>query len=178
MLVSGNLRVVHLTTHYSLKEALNYVKQKYILARLKLTDQSFRSWGFNDPRIAVAALNPHGGEGGILGMDEFEEIGPAVQSARKLGINASGPFPADTVFNRAIQGEFDAVLAMFHDQGHIPVKVHGFAKSVSVALGLPFIRTSVDHGTAFDIAGKGVAEADSMLEAIKVAVNLSLNKTL
>jgi len=178
MLVSGPLRVVHLTTHYSLKEALGYVTGERIFARLKLTHQSFRSWGIERPRIAVAGLNPHGGEGGILGNEEIEEISPAIKFAREMGIDARGPFPADTVFLRAIKGEFDVVLAMYHDQGHIPVKVFGFEKSVSVALGLPFIRTSVDHGTAFDIAGKGVAEAESMKEAIKVAVSLSRDKKL
>jgi 4-hydroxythreonine-4-phosphate dehydrogenase len=178
MLTSGPLRVIHLTTHHSLRDALNYVKKERILARLKLTHESFQSWGMEHPRIAVAALNPHGGEGGILGTEENEEIMPAVKAARDLGIDTRGPYPADTVFVRGINGEFDVVLALYHDQGHIPIKVYGFEKSVSVALGLPFIRTSVDHGTAFDIAGKGIADATSMIEAIKVAVNLSQQKTL
>jgi 4-hydroxythreonine-4-phosphate dehydrogenase len=172
MLVSEPLRVVHLTTHYSLKEAVGCVTRERILARLKLIQDSFESWGMNRPRIAVAALNPHGGEGGILGLEEIQEISPAVKAAQELGIDTRGPYPADTVFNRAVNGEFDVVLAMYHDQGHIAVKVHGFEKSISVALGLPFIRTSVDHGTAFDIAGKGIAEAVSMEEAIRVAVSL------
>jgi 4-hydroxythreonine-4-phosphate dehydrogenase len=111
-------------------------------------------------------------------MEEIQEIGPAVKDARELGIDARGPYPADTIFNRAINGEFDVVLAMYHDQGHIPIKVYVFEKSISVALGLPFIRTSVDHGTAFDIAGKGIAEAVSMEEAIKVAVSLVREKRL
>jgi 4-phospho-D-threonate 3-dehydrogenase / 4-phospho-D-erythronate 3-dehydrogenase len=178
MLVSETLRVVHLTTHYSLKDAVSCVTRERILERLKLTQNSFQSWGFVHPKIAVAALNPHGGEGGILGMEEIQEISPAVKGAREMGIDARGPYPADTVFNRAINGEFDVVLAMYHDQGHIPVKVHGFEKSISVALGLPFIRTSVDHGTAFDIAGKGIAEAVSMEEAIHVAVSLIQEKKL
>ena len=178
MLTSGPLRVVHLTTHYSLREALNYVNRERILARLKLIWNSLTNWGILHPRIAVAALNPHGGEGGILGNEEIQEISPAVKAAQELGIDARGPYPADTVFNRAIAGEFDVVLALFHDQGHIPIKVYGFEKSVSVALGLPFIRTSVDHGTAFDIAGKGIAEAESMLEAIKVAIQLVVEKKL
>jgi 4-hydroxythreonine-4-phosphate dehydrogenase len=178
MLVSGPLRVVHLTTHYSLREAVNHVTREYITRRLKLTQESFFSWGWERPRIAVAALNPHGGEGGILGKEEIEQIAPAVREARASGIDARGPFPADTIFNRAIKGEFDVVLAMYHDQGHIPIKVYGFNKSVSVALGLPFIRTSVDHGTAFDIAGKGIAEAESMQEAIRVAVSLYRDKRL
>jgi 4-phospho-D-threonate 3-dehydrogenase / 4-phospho-D-erythronate 3-dehydrogenase len=178
MLISGPLRVVHLTTHYSLREALDYVNRERILARLKLIWNSFTNWGMEHPRIAIAALNPHGGEGGILGSEEVQEISPAVKAAQGLGMDARGPYPADTVFNRAIAGEFDVVLALYHDQGHIPVKVYGFEKSVSLALGLPFIRTSVDHGTAFDIAGKGIAEAESMLEAIKLAVRLVVEKKL
>ena len=178
MLATGNLRCVHLTTHYSLREACDKVKKGYILQNLKLTDVSFRQWGFGKPIIGVAALNPHAGEGGMFGREEIDEIAPAVREAVKLGIDARGPFPADSIFNRAINGEFDVVLVMYHDQGHIPVKVHGFEKSISVALGLPFLRTSVDHGTAFDIAGKGIANAESMEEAIKTAVWLSQGKGL
>ncbi len=143
-----------------------------ILAKLKLTHDSFLKWGVKQPRIAVAGLNPHVGEGGLFGSEEIEEIEPAVKEAQQLGINARGPFPADSVFNRVINGEFDVVLALYHDQGHIPIKVYGFEKSVSIALGLPFIRTSVDHGTAFDIAGKGIANPESLTEAIKTAVKL------
>jgi 4-hydroxythreonine-4-phosphate dehydrogenase len=172
------LRVVHLTTHYSLRDALKHVTRDCILNRLKLTQDSFQAWGIKNPRIGVAALNPHGGEGGIMGREEIEEIVPAVKDAQQMGIHARGPFPADTIFHRAIGGEFDVVIAMYHDQGHIPVKVHGFEKSYSVALGLPFIRTSVDHGTAFDIAGQGIASADSMKEAIRVAVRLCLHRML
>jgi 4-hydroxythreonine-4-phosphate dehydrogenase len=178
MLATGNLRCVHLTTHYSLREACDRVKKDFVLERLKLTDASFRQWGFGKPIIGVAALNPHAGEGGMFGKEEITEIAPAVKEAVKLGIDARGPFPADSIFNRAIKGEFDAVLVMYHDQGHIPVKVHGFEKSVSVAMGLPFLRTSVDHGTAFDIAGKGIANAESISEAIKTAVWLSQGKGL
>ena len=178
MLATGNLRCVHLTTHYSLRDACDKVKKDFILERLKLTDASFRQWGFGQPIIGVAALNPHGGENGMFGREEIDEIAPAVQAAIGLGIDARGPFPADSIFTRAINGEFDAVLVMYHDQGHIPVKVYGFAKSVSVALGLPFLRTSVDHGTAFDIAGKGIANAESIAEAIKTAVWLSQGKGL
>lgn len=178
MLTTGNLRCVHLTTHYSLREACDYVKRDLILGRLKLTDRSFRQWGFGSPVIAVAGLNPHAGEGGMFGREEIDEIIPAVREALKLGIDARGPFPADSIFNRAMKGEFDVVLVMYHDQGHIPIKVHGFEKSVSIALGLPFLRTSVDHGTAFDIAGKGTANAESMEEAIKTAARLSQSKNL
>jgi 4-hydroxythreonine-4-phosphate dehydrogenase len=178
MLVSGRLRAVHLTTHHSLAEACRLVTRDRVLSRLELTHDSFTGWGFTSPRIGVAALNPHGGEGGMMGREEIEAIGPAVEAAAALGINARGPFPADSIFNRALAGEFDAVLAMYHDQGHIAIKVHGFAESVSVALGLPFIRTSVDHGTAFDIAGKGTADARSLEEAIRVAVGLCEQGTL
>ncbi len=143
-----------------------------ILAKLKLTHDSFLKWGVKQPRIAVAGLNPHAGEGGLFGSEEIEEIEPAVKEAQHLGIDARGPFPADSVFNRAINREFDVVLALYHDQGHIPIKVYGFERSVSIALGLPFIRTSVDHGTAFDIAGKGIANPESLIEAIKTAVKL------
>jgi 4-hydroxythreonine-4-phosphate dehydrogenase len=172
MLVSDNLRVVHLTTHYSLKEAVRRVKKELILARLKLAQKFFNDWGYSHPIIGVAALNPHGGEHGIMGNEELEEIVPAMTLAKEFGIDARGPFPADTIFNRALKGEFDVVIAMYHDQGHIPIKVHNVQKSVSIALGLPFIRTSVDHGTAFDIAWKGIADAVSMQEAIKQAVVL------
>jgi 4-hydroxythreonine-4-phosphate dehydrogenase len=172
MLMTGPLRVVHYTTHYPLRDVCKLVTREKIAARLKLIDRSFRQWGISHPCIAVAALNPHAGEEGMLGMEEIEEIAPAIEDIQKAGIDAHGPFPADTIFNRCINGEFDVVLAMYHDQGHIPVKVYGFEKSISVALGLPFIRTSVDHGTAFDIAGKGIASSQSMEEAIHIAVRL------
>ncbi len=173
MLVSGPLRVVHLTTHYSLKEACNMVTHRLILDKLMLIQQSFSTWGIVKTKIAVAALNPHAGEGGLFGREEIEEITPAITDAKSLGIEVSGPFPADSIFNRAINGEFDVILALYHDQGHIPIKVYNVEKSISIALGLPFIRTSVDHGTAFDIAGKGVADSRSLEEAIKAAIFLS-----
>ncbi|MQF69123.1 4-hydroxythreonine-4-phosphate dehydrogenase PdxA [SAR202 cluster bacterium AD-804-J14_MRT_500m] len=173
MLMSGKLRVVHLTTHRSLRVACDYVTRDRILSILKLTNDSLLEWGFSKPRIAAAALNPHGSDGGLLGTEEHTEISPAVSDAKALGIDASGPIPADIVFHQAIQGNYDAVLAMYHDQGHIPIKVHGFERSISVNLGLPFVRTSVDHGTAFDIAGKGIADHLSMIEAIRSAATLS-----
>ena len=172
MLVSGTLYTVHLTTHVSLRQACELVTRDRVLSRLRLTDREFRGWGYQEPRIAVAALNPHGSDGGLFGNEEAEQIAPALADARAEGIHATGPHPADSVFHRAIRGEFDVVLAMFHDQGHIPIKVHGFEESVSVALGLPIIRTSVDHGTAFDIAGQGVAQERSLVEALWVAANL------
>lgn len=173
MLMTGTLRVVHLSDHYSLKEACGLVKRELILARLKLIRDSFLKWNLDNPRIGVAALNPHGSDGGLFGDEEEKEISPAVEDAVKQRINAKGPFPADSIFYRAIGGEFDVVLAMYHDQGHIAVKVHGFELSVAVTLGMPFVRTSVDHGTAFDIAGKGIADHRSMVEAISTAVDLS-----
>jgi 4-hydroxythreonine-4-phosphate dehydrogenase len=178
MLMAKNLRVVHLTTHRSLRAACDYVKRDRILDFLQLTHDSFVRWGFSDPRIGVAALNPHGSDGGLLGHEEAQEIAPAVAAAQSRGITAVGPVPADVIFHQAIQNRYDVVLAMFHDQGHIPVKVYGFAESITANLGLPFVRTSVDHGTAFDIAGKGVADATSMREAIRLAVALSLGNGL
>jgi 4-hydroxythreonine-4-phosphate dehydrogenase len=176
MLASGPLRVVHLSTHYSLKNACERVNKERILGKVRLTHDCFQKWGIAHPRIAVAALNPHGGEGGLLGLEEIEQISPAVTAAQNQGIDARGPFPADSVFTRAVGGEFDVVIAMYHDQGHIPVKVYGFERSITLALGLPFIRTSVDHGTAFDIAGKGIASSRSLEEAILVAFGLSQGK--
>ena len=173
MLMAGKLRVVHLTTHRPLRLACDYVTRDNVLAKIMLTHGTFQGWGFPSPRIGVAALNPHASDGGLLGDEEATQIAPAVEAARASGVDVVGPVPADTVFNQAIEGMFDVVVAMYHDQGHIPIKVHDWARSVSVNLGLPFIRTSVDHGTAFDIAGKGVADHESMLEAIGVAVDLA-----
>ena len=173
MLMTDGLRVVHMTTHRSLRRACDYITRENVLSKLLLTYQSFKEWGFPSPRIGVAALNPHASDGGLIGDEEELQIAPAVQAAQERGILAEGPVPADTVFNQAIDGVFDVVLAMYHDQGHIAIKVHNWEKSISVNLGLPFIRTSVDHGTAFDIAGKGIADHQSMLEAIRVAVDLA-----
>jgi 4-phospho-D-threonate 3-dehydrogenase / 4-phospho-D-erythronate 3-dehydrogenase len=172
MLVSGKLRCVHLSTHYSLKDAIARITKERIVSRLVTTHEDFKRWGMPKARIAVSAINPHGGEGGLMGTEERDEMAPAVEEARGMGIDARGPYPADSVYVRAMRGEFDAVIAMFHDQGHIPVKVHGFEQSVSVALGLPIVRTSVDHGTAFDIAGKGIADELSMRESIRVAAEI------
>ena len=173
MLMTPGLRVVHLSTHKSLVEAGRFVTRANVLAKLRLCDSCLTEWGLRQPRIAVAALNPHGGEGGLLGREELDEIAPAVAAARAEGIRAEGPHPADSVFNRAIGGEFDVVLAMYHDQGHIAIKVHNFHESVTATLGIPLIRTSVDHGTAFDIAGKGVADATGAVAALRAAVVLA-----
>lgn len=173
VLMTPGLRVMHLSTHKSLIEAAKYVTRDVIVSRIHLAVTTFRQWGLEQPRIAVAALNPHGGEGGLIGREEIEEILPAVEHLRTEGFKVSGPIPADSVFNRAIAGEFDLVLALYHDQGHIAIKVHNFHESVTATLGIPFIRTSVDHGTAFDIAGSGCAKPDSMLAAIRMAVRLA-----
>jgi 4-hydroxythreonine-4-phosphate dehydrogenase len=178
MLISGTLRVVHLTTHRSLRLACDAVTKDNVLDKIRLTHTSFREWGFSNPRIAVAALNPHGSDGGLIGDEENEHILPAVITARETGIMVVGPIPADTVFHQAIRGQFDVVIAMYHDQGHIPVKVHGFEESVTINLGLPFTRTSVDHGTAFDIAGKGIADSTSMVESIRLAATIGAGKGL
>jgi len=173
MLIARKLRVVHLTTHRSLRLACDAVTKSNVFGKIKLTDTYFRRWGYKNPKIAVSALNPHASDGGLLGNEESTEIAPAINKARSMGINVVGPIPADTVFNYAIQEKYDVVIAMYHDQGHIPIKVHDWASSVSVNLGLPFIRTSVDHGTAFDIAGKGIADHTSMLESLKMAASLA-----
>jgi 4-hydroxythreonine-4-phosphate dehydrogenase len=177
MLMTPGLRVVHLSTHKSLAEAVRFVTRDNVLDKLRLTAATFARWGMPDARIAVAALNPHGGEGGLLGCEEIEQLAPAVAAARAEGIDASGPWPADSVFNRAIAGEFDAVLALYHDQGHIAIKVHDFHRSTTATLGIPFVRTSVDHGTAFDIAGQGRADPRS-LEAAVVAAEALLDGRL
>ncbi len=178
MLISGGLRVVHLTTHRSLRVACDYVTKERVLSMLELTHRCFKEWGVPEPRIAAAALNPHASDGGLLGSEEAEAIAPAVRDAQERGVNAEGPIPADVVFHQAIRGRFDVVLAMYHDQGHIPIKVHGFEESVSVNLGLPFVRTSVDHGTAFDIAGKGAADHTSMVETVRLAAALCTGRGL
>ncbi len=173
MLMTPGLKVVHLSTHKPLLEAVRYVTKANVLEKLKLTHASFARWGLPHPRIALAALNPHSGEGGLLGQEEIEELAPAVAAARRLGIEVQGPIAADSVFNRAIAGEFDAVLALYHDQGHIAIKVRDFHRSATVTLGVPFVRTSVDHGTAFDIAGRGLADCRGLAAAIDAARKLS-----
>ena len=178
MLVSGPLRCMHLSTHLSLSEACDYVTKENVLRAINLTHEYFTRWGVAAPRIGVAALNPHASDGGLIGQTEEKEILPAVVTARAAGIDAIGPVPADTVFNQAIDGRYDVVLVMYHDQGHIPIKVYGFENSITVNLGIPILRTSVDHGTAFDIAGKNQAQSVSMVEAIKLARSLSSGQHL
>jgi 4-hydroxythreonine-4-phosphate dehydrogenase len=172
--VAANLRIVLISTHVPLAEAIRLVRRERIERVARLTDRELRRWGIAAPRIAVAALNPHGAEGGLFGVEEAAEIAPAVEALKAGGlIDARGPYSADTVFLRASRGEFDAVVACYHDQAMIPVKCLSFGEAVNVTLGLPFIRTSVDHGTAFDIAGRGVAEHSSMVAAVALAAQLS-----
>ncbi|HZI19163.1 MAG TPA: 4-hydroxythreonine-4-phosphate dehydrogenase PdxA [Pyrinomonadaceae bacterium] len=172
--VAANLRIVLISTHVPLAEAIRLVERDRIVRVTRLTDRELRRWGIENPRLAVAALNPHGAEGGLFGVEEAAEIAPAVESCRAEGLDVSGPHSADTVFLRASRGEFDAVVSCYHDQAMIPVKCLSFGEAVNVTLGLPFIRTSVDHGTAFDIAGRGVAEHSSMVAAVTLAARLSL----
>jgi 4-hydroxythreonine-4-phosphate dehydrogenase len=183
MLVDDNFRIAHVSTHVSMRKACDLVKKDRIIKVIKLTNEMLRRLDIEKPRIAVAGLNPHAGEGGLFGDEEISEIIPAIESAKKLGINAAGAFPPDTIFSRAKGGEFDAVVAMYHDQGHIALKTAGFVydkdgkwssiSGVNVTLGLPIIRTSVDHGVAFDKAGVGIANPQSMIQAIKLAVKLA-----
>jgi len=173
MLVAGPLRVVHVTTHVSLREACDLIRKERVLATIKLAHKAMQSMGIKEPRIAVAGLNPHAGEGGLFGMEEINEIKPAVSAARNFRINAVGPIPPDTVFTRAKKGEFDIVVAMYHDQGHIPAKLSAFPGGVNVTIGLPIVRVSVDHGTAFDIAWKGIASPQSLIEAIALASKIA-----
>lgn len=170
MLMTPGLRVVHLSTHKSLAKAVAFVTAEQVLGKLHLIHDTLTRWGLERPRIAVASLNPHGGEGGLLGSEEIDELMPAVARAKQAGIDATGPLPADSIFNRAIAGEFDVVLALYHDQGHIAIKVHNFHQSTTATLGIPMVRTSVDHGTAFDIAGKGIADATGMRAAMDAAL--------
>jgi 4-phospho-D-threonate 3-dehydrogenase / 4-phospho-D-erythronate 3-dehydrogenase len=172
MLATEGLRVVHVTRHLAFKDIAAEITQENVLETVRITDAGMRQMGIKAPRLAVAALNPHGGDDGLMGREEIETIGPAVAAAQAAGILASGPIPADSVFFRAIRGEFDAVVCMYHDQGHIAIKTHGFDGSVTVTLGLSIVRTSVDHGTAFDIAWKGLASDEGMVAALVVAAQL------
>ncbi len=175
LLVNDRLRVVHVTTHRPLREACR-LDSRSILRTIQLGEQAMRELGFPAPRIAVCGLNPHAGENGLFGDEDALHIAPAVREARELGIACDGPLPADTVFLRAVRGDSDLVVAMYHDQGHIPMKLVDFERTVNVSLGLPIIRTSVDHGTAFDIAGKNLADAGSMKAAMRLAATMARNR--
>lgn len=174
MLTGGPLRVIHVTTHVALRKACDLVKKERVLKVIELADKATKQLGFARPRIAVAGLNPHSGEGGLFGDEEIKEIIPAVEEAKARGYDVTGPVPPDTVFYRAaIKDHFDIVVVMYHDQGHIPLKVLGFETGVNVTVGLPFIRTSVDHGTVFGKAGKGTADSKSMSEALYLAAKMA-----
>lgn len=172
MLVNRGLRVVHVSTHVSLRGAIDLLTIPRVADTILLADESLRRYGAADPRIAVAGLNPHASEDGLFGDEEAKTIRPAVEQARQKGVRVMGPIAADTVFARAAGGEFDAVVALYHDQGHIAIKMLGLDTGVNVTIGLPFLRTSVDHGTAFDIAGRGIAREASMIAALDVAADL------
>jgi 4-hydroxythreonine-4-phosphate dehydrogenase len=176
MLANPELRVVLVTIHVALRRALELLDFQAVLSTLRIAHASAAAWGQPAPRIAVAGLNPHAGEGGLFGDEEIRFIGPAVQAARAEGIDALGPFPPDTVFMRARRGAFDLVVAMTHDHGLIPVKYLGVEEGVNVTLGLPFVRTSPDHGTAFDIAGQGRADAASLVAALRAARSLAAGR--
>ncbi len=187
MLADGNLRVVHVSTHVSLRQACDNVKKDRVLEVIELAYDTMRGFGIDNPRIGVAGLNPHAGESGMFGWEEEKEIKPAINEATRLGMNVDGPVPPDTLFSKAKGGQYDIVVAMYHDQGHIPLKVVGFnwdeeknkwesVSGVNITLGLPIIRTSVDHGTAFGKAGKGTANAESMLNAIDYGAKLAKNR--
>jgi 4-hydroxythreonine-4-phosphate dehydrogenase len=173
MLVTDELKVIHVSTHVSLREAIEKVQPERELAVIRLAHASMRKLGVENPKVAVAGLNPHAGENGLFGTEDAERIAPAIEEAREEGIEASGPHPPDTVLMRARRGVFDIVVVQYHDQGHIPVKLMGFDTGVNVTVGLPFFRTSVDHGTAFDIAGTGKADHASMRAAIDLARTLA-----
>jgi 4-hydroxythreonine-4-phosphate dehydrogenase len=187
LLVEENMRVIHVSTHVSLREACDLVKKDRIIQVIELLHNGILSLGATNTKIGVAGLNPHAGDSGLFGTEDDGEIKPAVEEARKMGYDVDGPVPADTLFSKAATGTYGGIVAMYHDQGHIPFKLTGFkwnaekkqmdsVKGVNITMGLPIIRTSVDHGTAFEIAGKGIASPDAMVLAIEAAVQLSKNR--
>ncbi len=187
LLVEDNLKVIHVSTHVSLRQACDLVKKERILEVVELLQNGLISLGEKNLKIGIAGLNPHAGDSGLFGTEDDQEILPAVEEAKEKGFDVEGPVPADTLFAKAATGYYGGIVAMYHDQGHIPFKLSGFkwnpekkqmdsVKGVNITMGLPIIRTSVDHGTAFEIAGKGVASPDAMILAIESAVQLSKNK--
>lgn len=189
MLVTDKLKVAHVSTHVSLREACDRVKADRVYRVIKLSHLAMKSQGFAAPKIGVAGLNPHAGENGMFGWEEIEEIIPAIERAVAEGMEVEGPIPPDTIFARAQGGQYDVVVAMYHDQGHIPIKTIGFnydkeqrkwksIKGINITLGLPIIRTSVDHGVAFDIAGQGKASESSMMEAVIMAQKLAESRSV
>jgi len=188
LLVHENLRVIHVTTHVSMRQACDLIKKERILEVIQLLHDACLQFGIANPRIGVAGLNPHSSDNGLFGWEEEKEIIPAVKEAREKGFNVEGPVPSDTMFAKAIGNQFDGCVAMYHDQGHIPFKLTGFkwnkrkkrmdVNGVNITLGLPIIRVSVDHGTAFDLAGKGIASEEAMKLSIDYAVKMARNKGL
>lgn len=177
LLASKRLKVIHVSTHVALSEAINRAKTERVLETIRAGHEHLKRLGFEKPRIAVAGLNPHCGEGGLFGSEDTDQLAPAVAQARAEGMDVYGPIPADTVFYRAYNDAFDLVIAQYHDQGHIAIKLVAFDTAVNVSLGLPIDRTSVDHGTAFDIAGTGKANHGNLLEAVEYALKLAESKT-
>ncbi len=173
MFYAAELRVVLATIHVPLADVARLLTRDLVDFIIDLTARELPRFGYPRPRLALAGLNPHAGEHGVIGEEDEAVLRPAVEAARGRGVDISGPWPGDTVFGRAARGEFDAVIACYHDQGLIPVKLLAFGRAVNVTLGLPIVRTSVDHGTAFDIAGKGIADASSLVEAIRLAAKLA-----
>lgn len=189
MLVDKSLRVIHVSTHVSLRQACDLVKKERVLTVIHLADKALKDLGIKNPKIGIAGLNPHAGEGGLFGNEEIKEIIPAINQAEKEGIIIDGPVPPDTIFSKVIGGQYDIAVAMYHDQGHIPLKVTGFKynkptnkwlamSGVNVTVGLPIIRTSVDHGVAFDKAGEGSSNEESMIEAVKMAADFTRRKII
>ncbi|NGM67967.1 4-hydroxythreonine-4-phosphate dehydrogenase PdxA [Natronolimnobius sp. AArcel1] len=182
MLVEDDLIVTHVSTHVPLREACELVTTETVLETIRVTDAGLRDLGIGDPEIAVAGLNPHASDGGLLGDKDDAEIRPAVEAAREEGIDAQGPESPDTVYVQAARGNYDCVVSMYHDQGHIPIKTLGFSSDdavsgVNVTIGLPIVRTSVDHGTAFDIAGEGVASEASLIDAVEIAADMARRRS-
>lgn len=177
LMAGGKLRVAFATTHIAIKDVPQSITPEGILGTITICNDGLTQFfGLKKPRIAVCGLNPHAGEEGIFGAEEREIIIPAIEKARKRGISCDGPVSADTVFYKALKGAYDVVVAIYHDQGAIPLKLHAFETGVNITLGIPFVRTSPDHGTAYDIAGKGIADPRSMMEAIKTAAKMAKAK--
>jgi 4-phospho-D-threonate 3-dehydrogenase / 4-phospho-D-erythronate 3-dehydrogenase len=177
MFYSRPLRVILATVHVPLSDVPRLLTRAWLEELIELTARELPRFGFPAPRLAIAGLNPHAGEHGLMGSEDDRAIAPAVESSRAKGIDVRGPYPADTLFVRAMRGEFDAVIACYHDQGLVPIKLVAFGQAVNVTLGLPIIRTSVDHGTAFDIAGKGIADPGSLIEAVLLAARLAASQS-
>ncbi len=173
MFYSRHLRVVLASVHVPLADVPRLLTFEHLVGIIRLAARELPRFGFERPKLALAGLNPHAGEHGLIGREDDDVLRPAVDACREAGVSIDGPFPADTLFVRAVRGEFDAVVACYHDQGLVPVKLVAFGHAVNVTLGLPIIRTSVDHGTAFDIAGRGVADPGSLIEAVRLAARLA-----